>query len=68
LAEDIPPFVVNFARAGTIVYALGGCFGPRMQQDLQLVLLHIGSIRTNDQKKRVKQQVRYERKAGRIYN
>jgi AraC-like DNA-binding protein len=44
-AEDIPSFVVKFARAGTIVYAPGGCFGPRMQQDLQLVLLHTGSMR-----------------------
>jgi AraC-like DNA-binding protein len=43
-AEEIPLLVVKYAKAGTVVYAPGGTLGPRIQQDLQLVLLHTGSM------------------------
>lgn len=43
-APAIPPFSVSGAFAGTIVYPPGGHFGPRIQSDLQLVLLHTGSM------------------------
>lgn len=43
-APAIPPFSVSGAYAGTIVYPPGGRFGPRIQPDLQLVLLHTGSM------------------------
>src|SRR4051794_36093615 len=39
-----PPFEIHNAFAGTIVYPPGGQLGPRVQSDLQLVLLHSGSI------------------------
>lgn len=38
------PFLVKDAFAGTIVYPPGGHFGPRIQNDLQLVLLHTGAM------------------------
>ncbi|WNQ13977.1 AraC family transcriptional regulator [Paenibacillus aurantius] len=34
---------VTETHAGTVVYSPGGTYGPRVQQDLQLVLLHTGS-------------------------
>ncbi|TDF92607.1 helix-turn-helix domain-containing protein [Paenibacillus piri] len=39
-----PSFVVTSAYAGTVVYGPGGKFGPRIQPDLQLVLVHTGSM------------------------
>ncbi|MBP1964206.1 AraC family transcriptional regulator [Paenibacillus aceris] len=43
--EVIPPsFVVTSAYAGTVVYGPGGKYGPRIQSDLQLVLVHSGSM------------------------
>ena len=39
-----PSLVVESANAGTVVYPPGGKFGPRIQQDLQLVMLHTGSM------------------------
>ena len=39
-----PSLVVESANAGTVVYPPGGKFGPRIQQDLQLVMLHTGSL------------------------
>src|SRR5690606_8341628 len=38
------PFRAKGARAGPIVYPPGGQFGPRIQNDLQLVLLHTGAM------------------------
>ncbi|MFD0713347.1 AraC family transcriptional regulator [Paenibacillus sp. GCM10027626] len=35
---------VTSAYAGTVIYGPGGTFGPRVQQDLQLVLLHTGAM------------------------
>lgn len=43
-ADRFPPFIVNRAKAGTVIYPPGGTFGPRVQQDLQLVLLHTGGM------------------------
>jgi AraC-like DNA-binding protein len=43
-AEEIPPLVIKSTRAGTVVYPPGSIFGPRIQQDLQLVLLHTGAM------------------------
>jgi AraC-like DNA-binding protein len=43
-AEEIPLLPVKSARAGTVIYAPGGSLGPRIQQDLQLVLLHTGAM------------------------
>lgn len=43
--EVIPPsFVVTNTYAGTVVYGPGGKYGPRIQRDLQLVLVHSGSM------------------------
>lgn len=36
---------IRGAYPGTIVYPPGGTFGPRVQQDIQFVLLHTGSMR-----------------------
>ncbi|WP_409346058.1 AraC family transcriptional regulator [Paenibacillus sp. MBLB4367] len=45
-AVDVPPFfAVTGAYAGTVVYSPGGKYGPRVQRDLQLVLVHTGSMR-----------------------
>ncbi|WP_261305602.1 helix-turn-helix domain-containing protein [Paenibacillus andongensis] len=35
---------IDSATVGTIVYPPGGRYGPRIQQDIQLVLLHTGSM------------------------
>lgn len=43
-AEEIPPFGVKSCYAGSVVYAPGSAFGPRIQQDLQLILLHTGAM------------------------
>lgn len=43
-AVNKPPFVVKQAHAGTVVYPPGGRLGHRIQNDLQLVLLHTGSM------------------------
>lgn len=43
--NDFFPFRnIRSATAGTIVYPPGGRFGPRIQQDIQLVLLHTGQM------------------------
>ena len=44
MADVIPPFVVKNAYAGSVVYGPGGTYGPRVQSDLQLVLVHTGSV------------------------
>jgi AraC family transcriptional regulator, arabinose operon regulatory protein len=44
-AEEFALLTVKYSKPGTVIYAPGGCFGPRIQQDLQLVLLHTGSMR-----------------------
>jgi AraC family transcriptional regulator of arabinose operon len=44
MAEEISPFIVTSTKAGTVVYPPGSIFGPRIQQDLQLVLLHTGTM------------------------
>ncbi len=41
---SVPPFDVTAAFAGTVIYGPGGNFGPRLQPDLQLVLVHTGSM------------------------
>ncbi|MBO9609939.1 MAG: helix-turn-helix transcriptional regulator [Paenibacillaceae bacterium] len=38
-----PPYAVGRSFAGTIVYPPGSHFGPRQQNDIQLLLLHSGS-------------------------
>ncbi|WP_261800438.1 AraC family transcriptional regulator [Paenibacillus sp. PAMC21692] len=38
---------VQSVTAGSIVYPPGGRFGPRIQQDIQLVLLHSGEMRVS---------------------
>jgi AraC-like DNA-binding protein len=43
--EGFPYFTVNECFAGTIVNTPGCIYGPRMQRELQLVLLHTGSMR-----------------------
>lgn len=43
-AEYNPPFIVENTYAGTVVYPPGGMLGPRVQQDLQLVMLHTGEM------------------------
>ncbi|MHA6483414.1 helix-turn-helix domain-containing protein [Paenibacillus sp. strain BS8-2] len=35
---------VNYVTSGSIVYPPGGKFGPRIQQDIQLVMLYSGSM------------------------
>ncbi|MCY9691859.1 helix-turn-helix domain-containing protein [Paenibacillus alginolyticus] len=35
---------IDSATVGTIVYPPGGRYGPRIQQDIQLVLLHTGAM------------------------
>ncbi len=44
-ADSFPPLSVTDARAGTVLYPPGGRYGPRLQTDLQLVLVHTGSMR-----------------------
>lgn len=43
-AAENPPLFIKAAHAGSIVYPSGGQYGPRFQNDLQLVLLHTGSM------------------------
>ena len=44
-SESVLPYdLVATATAGSIVYPPGGAFGPRIQQDVQLVLLHTGAM------------------------
>ncbi|SEO37601.1 helix-turn-helix domain-containing protein [Paenibacillus sp. OV219] len=42
--EDLLMDKASSADCGTIVYSPGGQYGPRYQQDLQLVLLHTGHL------------------------
>ncbi|KKI91106.1 hypothetical protein WQ54_16720 [Bacillus sp. SA1-12] len=44
MAAENPPYFISDAYAGSIVYPPGGQYGPRIQNDLQLVLLHTGSM------------------------
>lgn len=45
-ADTNPPFfAVNRTYAGSVNYSPGGKYGPRIQRDLQLVLVHSGSMR-----------------------
>lgn len=39
-----PSFRVSHSHAGTIIYPPGGTYGPRIQNDYQLVLLHTGAM------------------------
>ncbi|NIK78756.1 AraC family transcriptional regulator of arabinose operon [Paenibacillus castaneae] len=41
---NIPFDALQYATAGSIVYPPGGRFGPRIQQDLQLVMLYTGEM------------------------
>lgn len=41
-AGGSPPFLADGVTAGSVVYPPGGHYGPRMQQNFQLVLLHTG--------------------------
>ncbi|WP_045520774.1 helix-turn-helix transcriptional regulator [Neobacillus niacini] len=44
--EQVPSFhQIGAAHAGTVIYPPGGCCGPRIQPDLQLVLLHTGEMK-----------------------
>lgn len=44
-SKPIIPFLhIQTATAGTVVYPPGSRFGPRIQPDLQLVLLHTGAM------------------------
>ncbi|NHN29888.1 helix-turn-helix transcriptional regulator [Paenibacillus agricola] len=42
--EAIPSFSVTEAVSGSVIYGPGGTYGPRLQADLQLVLLHSGAM------------------------
>ncbi|MFD0697433.1 helix-turn-helix domain-containing protein [Paenibacillus sp. GCM10027628] len=42
--EHFPFPRIQSTAAGSIVYPPGGRFGPRLQQDIQLVLLHTGQM------------------------
>ncbi|MCC2686047.1 MAG: AraC family transcriptional regulator [Paenibacillaceae bacterium] len=44
LKEDFMTVQVSGAKAGTVVYPPQGRFGPRIQNHLQLVLLHTGEM------------------------
>jgi AraC-like DNA-binding protein len=50
-AELFPSSSVVGAAAGTIVYAPGGVYGPRIQRDIQLVLVHTGKADVTINKK-----------------
>ncbi|MEH7479968.1 AraC family transcriptional regulator [Neobacillus drentensis] len=43
-SAENPPLFIKYANAGSIVYPPGGQYGPRFQNDLQLVLLHTGAM------------------------
>lgn len=53
--EATPSFTVIKTYGGSVVYGPGGAYGPRIQQDLQLVLLHSGAMTVEIDK--VKHQV-----------
>lgn len=42
--EPSPSVTVTSAYAGSVIYSPGGKYGPRIQPDLQLVLVHTGSM------------------------
>lgn len=44
MREQFPFDAVASAYAGTIVYPPRGTYGPRIQQDIQLVMLHSGEL------------------------
>lgn len=44
IGAEAPFFAVIGSYAGTVVYSPGGKYGPRVQRDLQLVLVHTGSM------------------------
>ncbi|TLS52872.1 helix-turn-helix transcriptional regulator [Paenibacillus antri] len=43
--EPFPMEYVRGASPGTVIYNPGGAFGPRLQLDVQFVLLHTGAMR-----------------------
>lgn len=43
----LPLELIRGAHPGTVVYPPGGTFGPRVQPDIQFVLLHSGSMRVD---------------------
>jgi AraC family transcriptional regulator, arabinose operon regulatory protein len=47
MMKSMPHYVVTDSFAGSVVYPPGGKYGPRVQQDLQLVLLHTGSMKVD---------------------
>lgn len=42
--ELFPYGAISSAFAGSVVYPPGGHYGPRVQSDIQFVLLHTGNI------------------------
>ncbi|WP_171643763.1 helix-turn-helix domain-containing protein [Paenibacillus phytorum] len=40
----IPHFEMNRCMAGTVIYPISGKYGPRLYNEIQLVLLHSGSM------------------------
>lgn len=44
MRQGLPYEKINSAHAGTIVYPPRGTYGPRLQHDVQLVLLHSGEL------------------------
>ncbi|MBP3962692.1 helix-turn-helix domain-containing protein [Paenibacillus lignilyticus] len=44
MSSGLPYDKITSAYAGTIVYPPKGTYGPRVQQDVQLVLLHTGEL------------------------
>lgn len=43
----IPHFEMEDCIAGTVVYPPGGKYGPRVYREIQLVILHSGSMEVN---------------------
>jgi len=44
IERRIAPFSMESCIAGTVIYPPGGTYGPRMYREIQLILLHSGSI------------------------
>lgn len=41
---SMPTFEVKDCYAGTVIYPPGGTYGPRQQVEIQLILLHSGTM------------------------